>query len=117
MKGVSEKMVSCLSNMYEGIKFCVRCGYNEVTNFATQTKGVGQSCSLSPYLFNSFIDDIIGYVSKANPHAPTIGDVIIPGLLYADDLAIGAFTINVVQKAIDQIVEYCEDLGRKMQLE
>jgi hypothetical protein len=39
-KGVSERMVSCLSNMYEEIKFCVRCGDNEVTNFVTQTKGV-----------------------------------------------------------------------------
>jgi hypothetical protein len=55
MKGVSKRMVSCFSNMYEGIKFCVRCGNNEVTNFVTQTKGVRQGCSLSPYLFNIFI--------------------------------------------------------------
>jgi hypothetical protein len=64
-KGVSERVVSCLSNMHEGIKFCVRCVNNEVTNFVTQTKGVRQGCDLSPYLFNIFID-IIGYVSIAN---------------------------------------------------
>jgi hypothetical protein len=86
--------------MYEGIKFCVRCDNNEVNNFVTQTKGVIQGCSLSPYLFNIFVD-IIGYISKANPHAPTVGDVTIPGLLYADDLAVGAFTVNGMQKAID----------------
>jgi hypothetical protein len=78
MKGVSERMASCLSNMYEGITFCVRCGNNEVKNFLTQTKGVRQGCSLSPHLFNIFID-IIGYVRKANPHAPTVGDVTIQG--------------------------------------
>jgi hypothetical protein len=90
--------------------------HDEVTNFVTQTKGVTQVCSLSPYLFNIFIDDIIRYVSKANPHAPTVSDVTIPGLLYADDLAIGAFTVNGMQKAIDQIVNYCEDWGVKCNL-
>jgi hypothetical protein len=115
-KGVSERMVSCLSNMYEGIKFRVRCGNNKVTDFVTQTKGVRQGCSLSPYLFKIFIDDIVGYVSKANKHAPTVGDVTIPGLLYADDLAIGAFTVNGMQKAIDQIVKYYKDWSVKCNL-
>jgi hypothetical protein len=113
MKGVSERMVSCSSNMYDCTKFCVRCGNNEVTNFLTQTEGFRHGCSLKPYLFNIFIDDIIGYVSKANPHAPTVSDVTIPGLLYTDDLAIGAFTVNGTQKAIDQIVKYCEDWSVK----
>jgi hypothetical protein len=27
-------------------------------------------------------------------HAPVIGDVTIPGLLYADDLVVGVFTVN-----------------------
>jgi hypothetical protein len=54
MKRVSERVVSYLSNMYEGIKFCVRRGENEVTNFVTQTKGVRQGCDLSPYLFNIY---------------------------------------------------------------
>jgi hypothetical protein len=72
--------------------------------FVTQTKGVRQGCSLSPYLFNIFID-IIGYARKTNPHAPTVGDATMPGLLYADDLAIGAFTVNGMQKVIDQMVK------------
>jgi hypothetical protein len=58
----------------------------------------------------------MGNVSKANPHAPTVGDVTIPGLLYADDLAIGAFTVNGLQKAIDQIVKYYEAWGVKCNL-
>jgi hypothetical protein len=87
-----------------------------VTNVVTETKGVRQGCSLSPYLFNIFIDDIVGYVSKVNSHAPTVGDVTIPGLLYADNLAIWAFTVNGTQKAIDQIVKYCEDRGVKCNL-
>jgi hypothetical protein len=44
------------------------------------------------------------------------GDVTIPRLLYADDLAIGAFTVNCMQKAIDQIVKYCEGWRVKFNL-
>jgi uncharacterized membrane protein YkvA (DUF1232 family) len=37
-------------------------------------------------------------VSSENAHAPIIGDTVIQGLLYADDLAVSAFAINEVQK-------------------
>jgi hypothetical protein len=59
---------------------------------------------------------VIRYVSKANLLAPTVGDVTIPGLLYVDDLAIGVFTVNGMQKVIDQIVKYCEDWSVKCNL-
>jgi hypothetical protein len=30
----------------------------------------------------------------------------IPGLMFADDLAIGSFAVNSLQKRIDQVVKY-----------
>jgi hypothetical protein len=86
-KCVSDNMVKWISEMYDGIKICVKCGENEVTDFIEQTRRVGQGCSLSPYVFNIFIDDNIDYISKDNPHAPVIGTTAIRGLLFADDLA------------------------------
>jgi hypothetical protein len=74
-----------------------------MTDFIKQKRGVRQGCSLSPYLFNMFIDNIIDYISKDNPHAPAIGLTTIPGLLFADDLSISSFTINGLQKAIHQL--------------
>jgi hypothetical protein len=31
------------------------------------------------------------YISEGNVHAPVIGKMSIPGLMFADDLAIGSF--------------------------
>jgi hypothetical protein len=106
---VSEGMIGCLSKLYEGIKFYVWCCDNEMTSFVAQTKGVREGYILSPYLFITFIDDIIENVSEANPNAPTIGDVTTPRLLCADDWAVGAFMVNGMQKAIVQVAKYCRN--------
>jgi hypothetical protein len=35
-KGISDNMVKCIREMYDGIKICVRCGEEEVTDFIEQ---------------------------------------------------------------------------------
>jgi hypothetical protein len=40
----------------------------------------------------------------------------ISGLLFADSLAIGSFTVNGLQRGIDQIVKYCSDWNLKCNL-
>jgi hypothetical protein len=67
-------------------------------------------------LFNIFIDYIIDYISKDNLHAPAIGMTAIPGLLFSDDLAFSSFTINSLQKTIDQVLKYCREWKLKCNL-
>jgi hypothetical protein len=108
-KGVSDNMVECIMKMYDDTKLCMKCGGDEVTDFVEQRRGVKQECSLSPCLFNIFIDDFLDYISEGNVHAPVIGKMSIPELLFADDFVIGSFTVNGLQRGIDQIVKYCSD--------
>jgi hypothetical protein len=56
------------------------------------------------------------YISEGNVHASVIEKMTIPGLLFADCLAIGSFTVNGLQRGIDQIVKYCSDWNLKCNL-
>jgi hypothetical protein len=58
----------------------------------------------------------MNYISEGNVHAPVIGRMSIPGLMFADDVAIGFFTVNGLQKGSDQMVKYCGDWNLKCNL-
>jgi hypothetical protein len=70
----------------------------------------------APICLIFFIDDVICYISEGNAHAPAIGKMSIPGLLFAEYLAIESFIVNGLQKGIDQVVKYCRDWHLKCNL-
>jgi hypothetical protein len=67
-----------------------------------------QGCSLSPALFNIFIDDILDRLEGANTHSPVIRKRQVVGLLFSDNLAVGATTIGL-QRAISCIKDYSDE--------
>jgi hypothetical protein len=67
-------------------------------------------------LFNTFIDDVIDYTNVGNTLAPAAGTMSIAGLLFADDLAIGSFTVNGLQKGINKLTKFCNDWSIKCNL-
>jgi Reverse transcriptase (RNA-dependent DNA polymerase). len=58
--------------------------------------------------------DIILIISEQNPHAPAVGNRTILALMFVDDLAIGSFTIHVLQKGINQMVKCCNKSNLKL---
>jgi hypothetical protein len=62
--GISDNMLKCVGEIYDEVKFCVKCGEHEVTVFIEQKRGARQGCSLTPYLLNIFTDDLIDYINK-----------------------------------------------------
>jgi hypothetical protein len=65
-------------------------------------------------LFNIFIDDILGRLEEANTHPPAIRKRQAAGLLFGDDLAVGATTIIGLQRAIICIKDFCEEWSLKI---
>lgn len=78
--------------MYLDIKFCAKCGETQISSCASWTKRVHQGCGLSPYAFNSSINDIIDYNDREGTHSSVTNGLRIPGLLFAVALATSHFT-------------------------
>jgi hypothetical protein len=84
--------MNCIKTMYNGIKRFVKCGEDEATDSIEQRRGIRHGCSLNPYLFNIFINDIMDFINKGNLCAITTWERTIPGSLCADYLATSSFT-------------------------
>ena len=90
-------MVDCIRSVYDGTQLDVKCGEDLITSSRTgQLQAMVQCKPLS-------LDDI---TDEGNKHAPTIGKMLIPGLLFADGLALGDFTIQGLKREMTVVAHY-----------
>jgi hypothetical protein len=82
--------------MYDAIQFCVNWGCDEVTEVVVEETCVRQGCSLHPYIFDIFIDDVIDYVGEGNNCTVVDEKPTTPGVLFTGDLAMGCFAVGSV---------------------
>ena len=108
-KGISEKFILTLQAMYCGDNACVKVNENTLTDKIEITQGVKQGCILSPLLFILFIDSLMDELTTNNIDAPTMGQVTLPGLLFADDLVILSKTITGLQAGLNILEMFCVD--------
>jgi len=78
------------------IKFCTNCGENKISSCSPQRKGVCQGCGLRLYFFNILVNNI-EYFDIQGICSLVINGLIIPGLLFADDLALASFKLRVTK--------------------
>ena len=69
--------------------------------------GVRQGESISPFLFNLFLNDLDEALSVGQFQGINIGDINIKTLLYADDLALLSETREDLQVGLDILYDYC----------
>jgi len=73
----------------------------------TSTIGVKQGCPLSPTLFGLYIDEISEFVDRmGGPGAPLAG-ILIPLLLYADDIVLISDSAEGLQRHLDALQDFC----------
>ena len=68
-------------------------------------RGVAQGCTLSPNIFNIFINDLVVAV-KAVKQGVTVGEDTVSGLIFADDFVGISKALEDLQKQIEKALEY-----------
>lgn len=103
--GVSSKMLTAVKSLYRTISSCVRVNHLTTGWFSVKS-GLRQGCSLSPLLFNLFVNDLTLRI-KSLGKGVYINDEHISLLLYADDLVLIAENEEDLQHMLHELGDWC----------
>jgi hypothetical protein len=106
--GVQGRCFSIIRDMYTNSKIKTKDSSQEILI----KRGVHQGNTLSPTLFNIFINDIVqGMPNDDSPCIDKINNQKISCLLYADDLLLLSTTKKGLQAKLDHIHLHCDQWG------
>ena len=102
----SLRRLCLLKSMYDRVVSAVKVKSGLTASF-TPLVGVRQGCSLSPTLFNIFVNDIVDiFNSTCDPLI--MGECKINCLLYADDLILLSESEHGLQRCLDTLSCYAK---------
>ena len=99
--GVQGKLLRVIQALYEGGKACVKVGQSETEMFDVQ-KGVRQGCTLSPWLFNVFVDEV---VREARREFMSGVKLSTRGVMFAEDMVLMAESAEGLEKNLGVMSE------------
>ena len=73
------------------------------TDFFPQSRRVKQGCSLSPTLFDIYIDKLAKSLEESDIPGLTLSDIEVKCLLFADDLILLTPSKEYLQKQLDHL--------------
>ena len=107
-KGIGGNFLKIIKDMYSNTLYSCKFGDSYTDPFLA-TLGVKQGDSLSPTLFNLFVDDIdSAFTENINTKPVNLGKHIFNHLLYADDLVILSESPTGLQNCLNSLGNYCK---------
>lgn len=112
--GIKGKCYNIIKDMYTNASICAK-SEDRYSREVMIKKGVHQGSTLSPTLFNIFINDITqNLLDNDSPKIEAFSTYRIPCLLYADDLVVFSVSKKGLQRKLDHLNEYCNKWGMKI---
>jgi hypothetical protein len=102
--GINGHVYENIKCIYQNTLCCLKLN-DLLTDWFSTESGVLQGDTLSPTLFNIFIDDLIPIVNSLHLGIP-IGDHRVSILLYADDIVILSETPAGLQEMLDSVTQW-----------
>ena len=90
---VSTKMLTAFKSLYVNVSACVKIN-NLTTEWFSVNSGLKQGCSLSPLLFNLYINDLALSINALGKGS-TLNNDKLSLLMYADDIVLIAENENL----------------------
>ncbi len=107
--GVAGRILDVIKSLYAHDSAAVRSSQGISAIFRC-LMGVKQGCPLSPTLFGLYVDGLEKHLlDTADIDAPTLMGVMVPLLLYADDLILMSESAAGLQKQLDALASFCEE--------
>jgi len=113
--GLSSKTIRILKSIYIKASARIRTNYGMSDSFPIE-KGVLQGETVSPILWNLYLEDLIHELNKSDTLPVKLVGATLHALLYADDIILLAYTPGELQKKIDVLSAYLTDNGLKVNL-
>lgn len=112
--GVGGRTYDVIKSMYSQSKCAVKIEKLR-TDFFPQSRGVRQGCSLSPTLFNLYINELAEKLNQSsNIPGLSLGDTEVKCLLYADDLVLLSPTREGLQQSLEVLKDFCHTWALKI---
>ena len=104
--GITGKIFELIKNMYSSTFYCIK-KENYLSKPRVNNVGLKQGDSLSPTLFNIFLNDIGEQLNNENTYPLKLGQHNLNHLLFADDLLLISETSSGLQNCLEQLGNYC----------
>ena len=105
--GIGGKTYDIIKSMYTNNKCAVKID-GKHTDFFPQSRGVRQGCSLSPTLFNIYIDELTKMLEQSTAPGITLTNTEVKCLLFADDLLLLSPTKEGLQQQLDLLHKFSQ---------